>query len=289
MRKEFILLLPIAFLAIASTAFCQTPSCERLRGAQKELALELLENQYPYDCCDEPIAVCLRKRPDCRLAYRLAESVCRRVEKGQTEQEIVRGLSRRARSMLPTRKPAQIDLTVSPVAGIRDAPVALVVYACARCPFCAKIIPPLYEEIIHGRLKGKVILCFKVFPIRGHEYSKETGLGFVAAARMEAFWPFMIYSYENFENFCVERQLDWAEKLGLRPHVFDQMMSAPETRSMLVESKKEGLRNEVDATPMFFINKRKYVGSLELEELIDVLEEEYERLGKRKASRDRLR
>jgi protein-disulfide isomerase len=178
--------------------------------------------------------------------------------------------------MLPTRRPARIDLTASPVAGNPDAPVVLVVYACARCPFCAKIIPALYEQILRGRLKGKVRLYFKVFPIRGHEYSKEAGLGFVAAARMEAFWPFMIYSYENFEDFCVERQPKWAEKLGLAPQVFDQTMSDPETRSMLVESKKEGVRNEVDVTPTFFINQRKYVGGLELEELLDVLDEEHE-------------
>lgn len=48
-----------------------------------------------------------------------------------------------------------------------------------------------------------------------------------------------------------------------------------------MESKKEGLRNEVNETPTFFINDRKYVGDLELEELVDVLEEEYERVGQR--------
>jgi protein-disulfide isomerase len=178
--------------------------------------------------------------------------------------------------MLPTRKPARIDLTASPVAGNPDSPVELVVYACARCPFCAKIIPALYEEILRGSLKGKARLYFKVFPIRGHADSKEAGLGFVAAARIGAFWPFMIYSYENFEDFCVDRQAKWAEKLGLAPQVFEETMNDPETRNMLVESKKEGLRNEVDATPTFFINQRKYVGDLELEELIDVLEEEHE-------------
>jgi protein-disulfide isomerase len=180
--------------------------------------------------------------------------------------------------MLPLRTPAQIDLTSSPVAGDQEAPVVLVVYACARCPFCSKIIPPLYGEISQGRLKGKARLYFRVFPIRGHEHSKEAGLGFVAAARMGEFWPFLLHSYENFESFCVKRQRDWAEKSGLAPEAFDQLVNDPDTRSMLVESKKEGLRNKVDATPTFFINGRKYVGSLERKELIDVLEEEFERL-----------
>ena len=175
-------------------------------------------------------------------------------------------------------KPAQIDLASSPMAGDPDAPVVLVVYACARCPFCTKIVPPVYREVLEGRLKGKARLYFKVFPIRGHPYPKEAGLGFVAAARMEGFWPFMLYSYENFDSFCVKKQPDWAAESGLEPQVFDQLVSAPDTRAMLVESKKEGLRNKVDATPTFFINGRKYAGTLELEELVDVLEEEHERL-----------
>jgi len=278
MRKKPLLLLPVAFLLTASTAFCQTPSCDQLTAAQKELALVLLASQYLYDCCDQPISECLSKKPVCRLAYRLAESICRRAQAGQNREQIVRGLSRRARSMLPTRAPAQIDLTSSPMAGDPDAPVVLVVYACARCPFCTSIVPPVYREILKGRLKGKARLYFKVFPIRGHPYSKETGLGFVAAARMVGFWPFMIYSYENFDSFCVKKQLDWAAESGLEPQVFEQLANAPDTRAMLVESKKEGLRNKVDATPTFFINGRKYVGTLELEELIDVLEEEHERL-----------
>jgi protein-disulfide isomerase len=278
MRKEALLLLPVLLLAMTSDAFCQTPSCEGLEAPQKELARELLASQYPYDCCDRPISECLREEPVCRLAYRLAESICRRVEAGESREEIVRGLSRRGRSMLPSRKPAQIDLSSSPMAGEPAAPVAFVVYACARCPFCSKIIPSLFKEISQGRLRGKARLYFKVFPIRGHEYSKEAGLGFVAAYQLGAFWPFMLYSYESFDHFCVKKQLEWAEKSGLAPQAFAQRVNAPDTRAMLVESKKEGLRNKVDATPTFFINGRKYVGSLGLEELMDVLEEEYERL-----------
>jgi len=38
------------------------------------------------------------------------------------------------------------------------------------------------------------------------------------------------------------------------------------------------LRNQVDATPTFFINGRRYAGDIELEEMVDVLLEEAERL-----------
>ena len=280
MRTQAITVLSMVMVLLltAKSAFCQPPACAPLSDAQRKLAHELIETQYCYDCCDDTIARCLTRTPLCRLAVRLAENICRRVEAGQTRDEIVRGLSRRARSMSPSIKPAEIDWTAAPMAGDPEAPVVFVEYACGRCLFCAKITPPLYEEIVRGRLQGKARMYFKVFPIRGHEHSTEAGLGFAAAARMGGFWPFMLYAYEYFDRFCEKKQVDWAEAAGLDPAVFEQLLHDPETRDFLVESKKEGLRNKVDATPTFFINMRRYVGTLELSELIDVLEEEYERL-----------
>ncbi|MEW6749991.1 MAG: hypothetical protein AB1505_03325 [Candidatus Latescibacterota bacterium] len=48
--------------------------------------------------------------------------------------------------------------------------------------------------------------------------------------------------------------------------------------ALLAESKKEGLRNQVDATPALFVNGRRYVGDTDLDELVDVLLEEDERV-----------
>ncbi len=271
----------VVVLALTGSAPAQTPACDDLSGEQKALAGELLESQYPYDCCDETIAECLKKKPVCALAYRLAENICRRVAEGQKKEKITRGLSRRARSMMPSGKKAGISIEGTPVRGEPGAPVVLVTYSCARCPFCSKIIPPLYKAVAEGLLAGKVRLYFKTFPIRSHEYSKETGLGFVAAARMGKFWEFMLYSYERFDEFCIKKQRSWADAVGLDGETFEQLVADPETRSILIQSKKEGLRNKVDATPAFFINGRRFAGDLDMPELIDVLEEEYERVNGR--------
>ena len=83
---------------------------------------------------------------------------------------------------------AKIDLRGLPSAGTPEAPVTIAEYACARCPYCSKITPRLYEAIVDGRLKGKAKMYFKTFPIRGHAFSKETGLGSVAALEAGRFW-----------------------------------------------------------------------------------------------------
>jgi protein-disulfide isomerase len=262
----------------ATQARAQTPSCDALEGDQATLAAELLASQHPYDCCDDTLANCLKEKPVCALAYRLAENICKRVAAKQDKEKITRGLSRRARFALSEGNKAEIDLAGAPMVGDSDAPVALVEYACARCPFCSKITPRLHKAIADGALKGKVKLYFKTFPIRSHEHSKEAGLAFMAAAEMGRFWEFALYSYERFDKFCVKKQPDWAKAAGLDQEAFVQLMADPGIRAKLVASKKEGILNKVDATPTFFLNGRKYTGDLTAEEVIDVVEETLDRI-----------
>lgn len=272
------LLLCVLLVMSATVAVGQTPACDELGGEQRELASELLSTLHPYDCCDETIAECLKERPVCALAWRLAENLCRKIARKESKAAITRGLFRRARSMMPSGDGAAIDLSGTPVIGPANAPVSVVEYACARCPFCARITPALYRAIRDGSLSGMTRLYFKVFPIRNHEYSKEAGLGFMAAGQLGSFWEFMLYSYERFDAFCVSRQVDWAEAVGMDRTAFEELVTSPATRERLVASKKEGIVNEVQATPTFFINGRKFFGEMTPEEMIDVLEEEYERV-----------
>ena len=263
-------------ISAAGAASGQTPTCDKLSKEQRAIARELLDSSYPYDCCDETISACLKKKPVCALAYRLAENICRRVADKQDKQEIKRGLSKRARSMMSQKKVA-IDLASTPAAGDPAAPVTAVVYACARCPYCSKLIPKLYESVENGALKKKVKLYFKPFPIRSHEYSKESGLAYVAAAKQGKFWEYMLLSYQHFDEFCVLKQADWAELVGMDRAAFESAMADPVTRTILVNSKKEGIVNKVDATPTVFIDGRRFVGDMSAEELTDVLEEAYDK------------
>ena len=251
-------------------------ACNGLSGEQKALALELMASEYPYDCCDDTIEKCLREEPVCSLAWRLAGSICRRVGLGQDAERVRRSLSRRARSMLPGASPAVIDLKGAPVIGDGEAPVEVVVYACARCRYCSKIVPELHGSITSGALKGRARLFFKVFPIRGHEFSKESGLAFVAAIRQDRFWEFLLHSYEGFDRFSVDRLPEDAETAGMDRALFERHVADTATREALVESKKEGIRNGVEATPTFFIDKRPYMGDMTFEELVDVIGEAYD-------------
>ncbi len=263
--------------ALAAPARAQTAVCDALAGSQRTLALKLLESEHPYDCCDDTIARCLAARPTCALAVRLADGICRRVAAGQDEARIRRSLSRRARSMLGGGSPAAVDLASASIAGAEGAPVTVVVYACARCPYCSKLVPALHREVVSGRLRGLARLAFRTFPIRGHPGSTEAGLAFAAAAAMGRFWEFALLSYREFDDDSPERRRQRAGAVGLDPDAFTARIADPATREALVASKKEGLANGVEETPTLFLNGRRWTGDLELGEVADAIEEEAER------------
>ncbi|MBN2530648.1 MAG: thioredoxin domain-containing protein [Deltaproteobacteria bacterium] len=258
------------------TAAATVPSCDKLKGEKKALAQKILGTAHPYQCCDETIEKCILKKNPCPLAIRLANRVCQLVAEGETEQKIMKRLQKRAESMNPHQKKATINTLETMSAGNADAPVKVVVYACARCPFCSKLVPRLHREVVSGRLKGKVQLYFKPFPLKGHAYSKEGGLAMMAAATLGSFWEFTLHMYNNYEMFCVDKLSDWAAIAGMDPKKFQQLMADPNTRNALVDSKKEGLANGVKATPQLFINGKKYTGFLDIDELVDIMLEEAE-------------
>jgi protein-disulfide isomerase len=268
----------LVVLWTASTAVAQTVTCAALDDEQRRAAEKILTSEYLYDCCDDTVSRCLEARPTCRLAVRIADDVCRRIAAGQDEVGIRRACSRRARSMMGGGKPAEVDLSTAPIFGPADAPVTVVIYACARCPYCSKLTPALYEIADNGVLNGEVRLVFRVFPIRGHEGSTTAGLGFAAAAEMGGFWPFMLHAYRHFDDYSAVRQVEWAAAVGLDDGEFNTRLHDPATREDVVVSKKEGLVNGVEETPTLFLNGRRWVGDLAIEPLVDSIQEEAERV-----------
>ena len=57
----------------------------------------------------------------------------------------------------------------------------------------------------------------------------------------------------------------------------ERRIAAPALLDLLAAHKREGVDNGIESTPAFFIDGHPYRGELEVDELIDVLEEAWER------------
>jgi protein-disulfide isomerase len=265
-------------LSTAQFAQAQTAVCDGLQGDKRQLAQEIMQAQKPYACCDGTIAECVAKRPRCVVARRLADDVCRRAAAGQDRAAIERALTRRAESMSRSGAPVPIDLAHATPVGEVDGKVIVVAYVCGRCPFCSKLIPVIKRQIAEGALKGKAKLFLKLFPIRTHAHSTESGKGALAAQELGKFWPFIEQLYSHFDDFDAAKLPDYAVAAGMDRTAFVNLFNDGSITTRLVDSKKEGIRNKVEATPTIFLNGFKYSGDLSSVTVQDIVEEEFDRM-----------
>ncbi|HOX42569.1 MAG TPA: thioredoxin domain-containing protein [Myxococcota bacterium] len=275
--RSGLLLVGLAWLALAAPARAGAPACDALPPELRARAVEALDRLHPYDGCDQTFTRCLAETPPAPVVLRLAAEVCRRVQAGQDVKSIEHALGKRARSVLGLGKKASITLDEACRAGEPGAPVVIAVYACARCPFCAVLVPALHRAVTVGPLQGKARLYYRPFPIKDHPFSAEGGLAMVAAARLGQFWPEVLDIYARFAEFSPDRLAGWAAGLGLPRGEFEALLADPATRAALVASKQEGVRNKVKVTPTLFLDGVEYVHELKVEAVIDVVEELFER------------
>jgi protein-disulfide isomerase len=268
-------------IGMARVAAAQTPTCDGLPTDKKQVAQEVMQSQHPYACCEGTIAECVAKQPRCILARRLANDVCRRAGAGQNRATIERALVKRAESMARTGSPVPIDLQTATALGESASKVVIVAYVCARCPFCAKLLPAIERQVTEGALKGKAKLYVRLFPIKTHTHSGEANKAVVAADMLGKFWPFLDKLYAHFDDFDVAKLPDYAVEAGLDRTAFLNQTNDPAVTQRLTDSKKEGLRNKVDATPTIFLNGFKVSVDLSAVLVQDIVEEEHDRLSGR--------
>lgn len=269
----------VGALCLARPAQGAWPSrCDQLTAEQQTQAKTIMGKIFPHDCCDDTLANCVQKSAPSRLIKLLASGVCHRVANGEKEKEIVRELEKRGASMMSAGKLATIDTSNVAWAGDKNARVEVIVYTCARCPFCSKSVPEMYEAMISGPLKGLARLGYRLFPVKSHPGSKEGGLALEAANNLGSFWPYLLHLYNKFDSFDKSVLQSWAGEVGMSTTQFQAEFKAKPTRKGLVDSKREGLRNQVEATPTYFINGKLYRGDMKTWALSCAIQEEYHRL-----------
>jgi protein-disulfide isomerase len=276
MRTRTFLACMLVLSAWTSVAWAQTPVCDALPTDRKTFVRELFAALHPYDGCDETFARCLAAKPPMPVVLRLASDICRQVKAGGDRKQVERNLAKRAQTMLASGPRVVIAVDEAMRAGSAQAPIELVAYVCARCPFCKVAVPALHQAVTEGSLAGKARLYLRPFPLKTHAESTEGGLALVSAAKLGRFWPMVLALYKNFDIFCPKVLADWAVAAEMDRAAFEREYADPKTREALVASKQEGVRNKVSATPAIFIDGRPYSYDLSAESVIDVVEEAYE-------------
>lgn len=268
-------LIPI-LLFISTQAFAQTPKCDALTGDAAKVAKLVMESSYLYDCCDETISKCLQKKDVCSLAKRLADETCRLAENGKSDSEIKHILDQRSMVMGEMTPAMKIDKKREYLWGNPDAKVVLSIYLCGRCPYCSRFVPELIHSLENSPIKDSIAINLRLFPIKSHENSTQVALAVEAAAKMGKAWPYLLKVYENFDKFSMEQIPVMASELGLDTEQFNALIQDSKIRDAVVTVKKEGLTNNVESTPTFFLNGRKIQSAFDTNSMLSMLEEAVE-------------
>lgn len=164
------------------------------------------------------------------------------------------------------------------VLGSMDASVTLVEYGEFECPHCGRAhfqLKQLRERL--AELDARFV--FRHFARdEVHPFAVRAALTAEAAGMQGRFWEMHDHLFQHQHSLEYEDLERHATEVGLDARRFLADFRGPRALEVVTAQRAEALRSGVTATPTFFLNGRRYEGSYELDDLVEVIEEEAKRV-----------
>ena len=242
-----------------------------LNAREREALVQVTRSQL-CPCPKSSISMheCLQKQEtQCALASSAALTVMQKIKEGFGEKDALDALGVYIESAY---KKHDLDLEGVAHMGDPSAPVVIVEFADFECPFCnmARVI---VKEVMKAH-EGKVVVYFKQFPLGSHQHAFSASCAVLAAQKQGKFWPMYDLVFDNQATLSEDKIRNLAQALGLNMDQFLKDWKAAETVARVEKEKKEGVEVQVDSTPTFFINGRKFLGDKTPDALIQAVADE---------------
>ena len=161
------------------------------------------------------------------------------------------------------------------VLGSPDAPVTIVEYASMTCPHCAHFHETTYPELKKRYIDtGKVRFIFREFPLD----PLAAGASMLArCADKDKFYPLIETLFQQQQQWAVEKPIPQlmaiAKQAGMSEQTFNACLSDQKMLdAMQAEQKRATDKFGVNSTPTLFINGKKQVGGVSIEDLAKVID-----------------
>lgn len=143
--------------------------------------------------------------------------------------------------------------------GTDSAKVTLVEFSDFECPAC-KAAKPIVESLL-TKYNGQIQFVYRFFPLPSHEFGFISAEAAEAAGRQGKFWEMRNKLFEISPSLA-KSDLDQAAKgLNLDIVKFDSDLDSDAVRQKVLNDQADGNALGVNATPTFFINGKRLVGS----------------------------
>ena len=172
------------------------------------------------------------------------------------------------------------ELLVPPPLGDRvlgkdDAPVTIVEYASMTCPHCAHFHETTYPELKKRYIDtGKVRFIFREFPLD----PLAAGASMLArCADKEKFYPLIETLFQQQTKWAVEKPIPQlmaiAKQAGIGEQTFNSCLSDQKMLDAIqAEQKRATDKFGVNSTPTLFINGKKQIGGMSIDDLAKVID-----------------
>ncbi|MCK4935476.1 MAG: thioredoxin domain-containing protein [Elusimicrobiales bacterium] len=138
-------------------------------------------------------------------------------------------------------------------------------FACPACAGAHKITHKLSKAF-----KGEIKISFKHNPLLSlHQWSIHAAVYADCAGEQEKFWDYADLLFENRNEWGYTEKMPkalktYAKKLNLNMNKFNACVNNPETLKAVKMDMAEAKMLDINATPTFFVNKKRAVGARQL-------------------------
>lgn len=156
------------------------------------------------------------------------------------------------------------------VKGSDASPVKIVEFSDFECPSCRMSQDALKE--LFRKYPGAIQLTFMHFPLQSHRWSIYAHQASECMNAQGKFWNFHDKVYDKQRDWSasavppVEILIQYAQENGADMTRFSACLSDVAVTREIYSEKEEGARQQVNATPTFFIAGQRFVGPKELKE-----------------------
>ena len=151
--------------------------------------------------------------------------------------------------------------------GSDSAPVEITEYSDFECPWCAAFatvqMPVVKEQLIVTR---KVHWRYRDFPLSVHRHSRLAALAAQCAGEQGKFWEMhdQLFTHHDWAQTDKDPQSvfrGFAKTIGLDTDKYDACVEGQRYAGRIEASYQEGEARDVQGTPTFFVDGRKFKGS----------------------------
>ncbi len=239
-----------------------------LSPSEKDSFQQLLE-KFPSACGkSHSLLVSLRTDAKCRRTVLAARWVHKLIKDGFLQSEI----EERYQTRFLSKKRFDIDITGAAVRGDPKAPITIVEFSDFECPHC-RLAEPMLKKILEEFPTVKLV--FMNYPLPMHQNAPNAAAAVLAAGKQGKFWAYHDKLFEHQEKLGPADLIQYAQELHLEIGRFQAEMEGQRVR--VAKERAMGEKLEIDGTPAFFINGRRFSDSPTVEAMRGWLEEEQAR------------